>query len=334
MLKGSCPVPPDWRDHVGHPAQLSRVDHLCHQDGAQKGTRVLRLQTPMLSLDVLPDRGFDIGHASHCGMPLSWIGPSGFRSAEHWSLNDTDWLRGFGGGLLATCGLDSFGPPSTHDGKDYGLHGLYGSQCAQIEESRVAPDGRLRVSATVRQGALFGEHLVMRRTITLACDRAELTIEDGVTNEAAESQGHMLLYHFNFGWPLVSAGSRIEGPSGTPIPRDEPAAAKLDQWDKIHAPDDDPAERVYIHEAQGHGHARLINPSIGLAAHLQWDATHLPAMFQWVMLRKRTNAVGLEPANTKAIMGRAQAQQTGELPILEPGESRHYSLRLSIEAAA
>jgi hypothetical protein len=147
-----------------------------------------------------------------------------------------------------------------------------------------------------------------------------------------DPEGHMILYHCNFGWPFLDAGARVVGPGPAPAPRDPLAAAGLATWDKVDSPVDDYPEQVFIHEVQGpEGRTRLENPHLGLAVSITWDASTLPAMFQWKLLRRRHYVMGLEPVNTRAIFGRARARSEGELPFLAPGETRSYTLTIAVE---
>ena len=56
-------------------------------------------------------------------------------------------------------------------------------------------------------------------------------------------------------------------------------------------------------------------------------------VFQWVCARAGTYALGIEPANTATINGRADARRLGVLPMLRPGETRFYALDLTVDAA-
>lgn len=330
-MKGSG-LPADWRDRTGSLGQVARAEALVLADGAGRGTRRIAVETGGgLAFEVLPDRAFDIGRASFRGLPLAWLAPAGFPDGAAVGDHGTDWLRGFGGGLLATCGLDSMGPASVDGGRAHGLHGRIGRMPATVTRCEATEAG-IVLGATVRQAALFGETLRLDRVITAEVGGAALRIEDRVTNEGVDAEGHMILYHCNFGWPFLDEGARVIGPGATPVPRDPPAAAGLATWDEVHGPVEDYPEQVFTHEVQGPvGRARLENPRLGLAVSVTWDAATLPAMFQWKLLRRRHYVMGLEPVNTRAILGRARARADGELPVLAPGETRAYSLTLAVE---
>lgn len=325
--------PKDWRDRVGHVAQVARIDHFVRDDGPARGNRVLRVVSGGgLEFEVLPDRGFDIGQASFLGMPLAWMGPAGWQSGISPNIG-TEWLRGFGGGLLTTCGMDSFGPPSADGGREHGLHGPISAQRAEVTQT-VCNENGLTLSGTLRQAGLFAENLRLDRTISVPLCGTHLDLCDTVTNDGVEGEGHMILWHCNFGWPLLDDGAVVEGPQGEPAPRDPNAEVGIGTWAQVHGPLEDYPEQVFIHSAPKSAKARLVNPSRNIAVTLEWDGVAMPAMFQWKMLQYRHYVMGLEPANTAAIHGRAAARAAGALPILAPGQSQTYRLRLSVGAAA
>jgi len=326
-------LPNGWRDRVGSIAQVARADQVIASNGAGAGTRRIEVDTGGgLAFEVLPDRGFDIGRASFRGTALSWIGPIGHSSGSSVGERGTDWLSGFGGGLLTTCGLDSFGPASADGGREHGLHGRIGKMAAQVTRCEVNAD-RITLAATVRQSTVFAETLRLDRSVTAHLGGAMIEIEDVVTNEGPDPEGHMILYHCNLGWPLLDDGSYVEGPGGMPVPRDPQAEAGLATWDRVHGPSDPYPEQVFIHDAPGPlARARLINPRLALTLMIEWDATTLPAMFQWKYLRRYGYVMGLEPVNTRAIFGRARARADGDMPFLAPGETRRYRLSFTVSA--
>jgi len=203
-------------------------------------------------------------------------------------------------------------------------------QAGELLESRVGPES-IVIAGRVGQSALFGENLTLVRRIEIPLGGRELRLTDQVTNEAVDPEGHMMLWHCNFGWPLLDEGCHVEGPGGRPAARDAAAEQGLETWNAVHGPRETCGEQVFVHSAPAEAVARLVNPARGIAVRLDWDGTAMPAMFQWKMLRRRHYVMGLEPANTHAIMGRARARAEGALPVLAPGETVTYRLRLSVE---
>ena len=94
-----------------------------------------------------------------------------------------------------------------------GLHGQISNSPAEME-SIIQPDlqaGQLDMSITgrIRETKIFGPSLELRRTISGTLGQPMIRIHDEVINRGNTPAPHMLLYHFNFGWPLVDEGTDI-----------------------------------------------------------------------------------------------------------------------------
>lgn len=321
---------PDWRNRVGDTGQVARADSFVVADGPSRGARLLRMVSGGgVEIDVHPDRCLDIGQVTWNGMPLAWITPAGFTPSWTQDHTDTGWLRGFGGGLVATCGLDSFGVPSTCGGQNYGLHGRIGASPAtvtafDVTETAVVLRGR------VRQSALFAETMTLDRTIEMPLGGQSFTLMDRVTNDGMDEQPHMILYHCNLGWPLLDDGARITGSMVATSPRDEDAKEGLADWDQIGPPQDTYPEQVFHHDVDGPAFVRLENTTLGKWLQIDFDGDALPVLYQWKMLRKKHYVLGLEPANCAGVHGRVATRDAGNMPVLAPGESHTYSLTFSM----
>jgi hypothetical protein len=315
---------------VGGLAQVARVDSFVETDGPARGTRRLRVVNGGgLEFDVHPDRGLDIGAATYDGIPLAWLSSTGISSPHSYEPEGRGWLRTFGGGLLTTCGLDSFGPPADDEDGVAGMHGRLGAIPAHLTGAEATAE-RISVSGTVRQTAVFAENLLLSRRITSEVGSSALTVEDTVTNEGSTASAHMVLYHVNLGWPLLDDGTVVEIPHATVKPRDADAEAGFGRQYDIGPPVRGFREQVYIHEAGTERYASVTNKRRGLRFTLRFSET-LPAVFEWKMTATQHYVLGLEPANTPEIGGRAAARAAGLLPRLEPGESVRYGLSFEME---
>jgi hypothetical protein len=316
-------------ERVGSLDQIARVDSFVEADGPGRGARLMRVVNGGgLSFDVHPDRGLDIGAASFEGVPLAWLSSTGIASPSRYEPAGRGWLRTFGGGLVTTCGLDSFGPPADDEDGVVGMHGRIGHIPATV--TTVTADGdRILIAGTVRQTAVFGENLALRREISTEIGSSILTISDTVTNEGASSSPLMVLYHVNLGWPLVDEGTMLNIPAASVTPRDADAESGFDQKYEIGAPVAGFREQVYIHRAGADRSARVTNPARGLELTLRYSDT-LPALFEWKMTATKHYVLGLEPANTPEIQGRAAARANGILPRLEPGQSMTFQVSIEV----
>jgi hypothetical protein len=317
---------------VGSLDQVVRIDRFVEDDGPARGARRLRVANGGgLEFDVHPDRALDIGAVSFRGIPLAWMSSTGITRPDAYEPEGRGWLRTFGGGLVTTCGLDSFGPPADDEDGVSGMHGRIGAVPARITELTATAE-LVTVAGEVRQTGVFQENLLLQRRITSQVGSSAFTIEDTVTNEGENSSPHMVLYHVNLGWPLLDAGSTIDIPAASVTPRDADAVAGFDAHTEIGEPVAGTREQVYVHVAGEERIARVTNPERGLTFTLRHSET-LPALFQWKLTATKHYVLGLEPANTPEIQGRAAARANGVLPRLEPGESRSYAIEIEVEAA-
>lgn len=323
------------RHRIGSLSQVAGIDRWCEEDGPGRGARRFQVRNGSgLTFDVLPDRGLDLGAASFRGVPLAWISPAGHTAPGLTEQHGTQWQRTFGGGLMTTCGLDQFGAA---DGEqDQPLHGRISGLPAHQVNTHQDPtaDGYLfEVTGQLRQSRLFGENLLLSRSISTELGSRVITVNDTVTNEGVTLQPHMLLYHMNLGWPLLDRRSVLRIPGSTTVPRDEQAQQGVSTWDSFAEPATGYAEQVFRHNVTGIGmaEAKLTNPDLGLAVAIRFDTAELPGLFQWKMLGSGTYVLGIEPANSTVINGRAAARDAGALPHLEPGESRSYRVSVEVE---
>ncbi len=274
-----------------------------------------------LHFTILPDRGLDIWTAHYNGIPLTWIAPGSPHPADY----GQSWLGLFNGGLLTTCGLDHVGPPE--DGRD--IHGDYTRLRAgdiSLEMSEYAK----RLGATMRQSTLFGCQLSLKRTYTLSLGHPTIHIFDEVTNDGDQPAPFMLLYHCNFGYPLIREGTEFQVVSDV-YPRDDAAKAGVDNWHSYDAATPDYAEQVFFHhvrcDADDACMAALINDPIGLE--IRWNARRMPYLTQWKHTRQGIYVCGIEPGNCIP-EGQNAARDAGRLVLLEPGEKQTFDLTLTV----
>jgi hypothetical protein len=145
----------------------------------------------------------------------------------------------------------------------------------------------------------------------------------------------MILYHFNFGFPLLTERSRIYAPSQVVEAATDFAERSKDAWSRFEAPVQGAAERVYFHQmkpdAAGTVTVVLVSdtnqPELGIA--LSYDSRTLPRFVQWKMTGTNHFVLGLEPANCSTL-GRKTERERGTLQTLSPGERREFRLQLSV----
>jgi hypothetical protein len=323
---------------VGHMDQLAGIRSVEGADGLARGSRMFEVWTGGgLTFTVHTDRALDITTFRYKDIPLAWHSSGGAVHPAHYEPEGLGWLRSFAGGLLATCGLDQFGAPNVDQGEALGLHGRISNLPGRFVTYRTGwADEQyvLEMSGEVRQTRLFGENLVLRRRILSWLGASSIRIEDVVTNEGFAPWPHMILYHFNLGFPLISEATQLLLDVDETVARDADAAAGLDAWDTFEAPTPGYKEQVFHHalraDAEGRVQIEVANRAIGLGLRWRYDRATLPHLFEWKMMGEGAYVLGIEPANSSGIGGRADARQKGDLPVLEPGESRRYVIDVEV----
>ena len=193
----------------------------------------------------------DISACRFRDVALGWLSPVRETHPAHYEPAGLGWLRTFGGGLVATCGLDQFGAPSRDGDEDLGLHGRISNLPARGVGYRAYWEGeayRLEVFGEVRQARLFGENLVLRRTISAELGSSMIRLKDVVSNEGFSPHPHMILYHFNIGFPMLTEDAQLHIDADLSEPRDAAAAAGFADWSRFQAPTPGYSEQVFHHK--------------------------------------------------------------------------------------
>jgi hypothetical protein len=329
----------ELRQRIGNVRQIAGYQRVQLQEGKGKGNEVLLVRNGCgLSFQISLSRAFDIGLCELYGIPVSWMSAAGPVSPHFYEKDGREWSRGFEGGLLATCGLTYMGKPNVDEGEALGLHGRISATPAELLRSEVVPTNTgytCEFRGRVRQSSASGENIVLLRTIRTAPGSNRISIVDEITNEAFKPVDHMVLYHFNFGFPLVSETCHISIPEAQQrrwIQGDGP----VDGWERFPAPSDmEPT--VLLHEGvqdeQGWVQLAIENQVFlnGQKKHMQVDLRYLrescPFLTQWRNPAKGGYVLALEPGNAST-EGRATHRQRGTLPRLQAQETRRYEFTL------
>ena len=323
--------------YVGNPKQLFRIDDLQLSGGRGNGMRMFQVWNGSdMEFVCSADRCMDIHYLRCKGYNLGFLTCAGDVSPQYFDSEGMGWLHSFTAGFMTTCGLTSIGLPGEYLGQRHGLHGKI-SNCP-AEEAGIATTmnenglmGELR--GVMRDCCPAGENLVLTRTIRTAWEDPCIRVHDVVCNGGRTAALHMILYHFNLGFPLLSEQTQILLPTKLVTPRDREAAAHPNDWNKLHPPLDDFPEMCYYHElksdAAGKTFVAAFEPYLGVGVAIHFDRTVLDHFVQWRQLTAGYYAIGLEPCNA-TIDGVQDAVENGSAKWLGPGETVTYDLTIEI----
>lgn len=307
--------------YIGNPAQLVTLRRVTVSEGKAKGTEIIEVKTAGgLELDILPDAGLDIGQCRYRGINMSWMSKNGYDSPAAINPYETEFVNTFPGGLLYTCGLRSAGPANRDKGEWHPLHGRYHSLQAEQVCAEIVDD-EIIVKGTIRETALFGHVLEVKRTIRIPVFGTSVTVQDTVTNQTPRDEEIMQIYHCNFGYPLLSEKARLILPEEREtVPRTDFAKTGLGRECTFDKPIPGEEERVFFQKMKEEFSARLENPELGVNMTISWSGDTLPILSQWRSMASGDYVLGLEPTNCY-IMGRHDERENGTLPVLKAWES-------------
>jgi len=295
---------------LGKAAVIKRT----YSGGLTEGVVGVEISNGEVEIDVLPTRGMGIWRVLHRTdgsdnvATVGWKSPN--RGPVHPAFVDLGepsgmgWLDGFDE-LLCRCGLESNGAPDFDDQTNrlkYPLHGRIANRPAHDVELTIDTDKQeISLRGIVEETRFHFLKLRMTSTITTKFGKKSFTVSDEVENFSASPATMQMLYHVNFGLPLLDAGSRVVAPVKTIVPRNPRAASGIKTWDSFSAPEPGFEEQVYFFElnaaVDGGTRAMLKNAHGTRGVSLLFNKQQLPYFTLW----KNTTAeadgyvTGLEP---------------------------------------
>ncbi|MCD6404824.1 MAG: DUF4432 family protein [Planctomycetes bacterium] len=318
---------------VGRMEQVAGIERLVLEEGRAKGVRCARIHTGSgLDMTVTLDRAMDIPLAMYNGAPLNWLSQAGIVAPEFYEAAKKGWDRSFSGGLVQTCGLRCAGHDSVAGGEEFGLHGRISA--APAENVNVTTRWRgdeyvMEITGTMVEAHAYAENMILRRTITTKAGAKTFLLRDQVTNEGAHSTPHLIMYHVNPGFPVVTQGSQVLWS----IEKVEETTEE--EFLKFTTPPKEAYGGGYFyHRADTAGKARtaVVNPDIGgepFGFYISYDNKALPVMTTWKQMARHAYLIAIEPANCRVATNKKMLDE-GTLPILEPGEKRTYEIEFGV----
>jgi hypothetical protein len=301
----------DLKPLVGDLRQFASVRSVVLDDGVERGLRALLFSTGGgLDFMVLVDRTMDIGTMNFRGVPLAWQSPTGFRSTTAGEA-ESDGGRGFNrsfSGLLITCGLEHVRQPAGGSP----LHGrLPGTPARLLAHGEDWDRNVLFCEGETVQSAYGRESFILRRRIEAPIGGSSITINDEVENIGPEPSPHEILYHLNFGYPVLDDGAALK--------RDDAIV-----WDRLKLADAEARSDVVCFAAKaGEASATLAGGQVSVTVTQAADT--LPHQQFWRDLRPHVGVLAIEPCSTP----HPSLAPEGQKPILAPGEKRRYRVTIA-----
>ncbi len=287
--------------------QVCSADRVTLNGGKGNGLNLIYCSVGEMDFILNESKCLDVASLKYKGKNVSFISKNGFTN------DGSDFLRDFGGGMLYTCGLDAIGGVEGHP-----LHGrIHNVPAENVTVS--CTEECLTVSGEIRDCALFGGNMLLKRTVTAyACGKLE--VSDEIVNEGYADGEYCLLYHVNFGYPFLTEKTYIETDAKEIIPRSEKAAAHVADCLKFCAPSDNEEEECFFHEDAT---AITVHNGCGLTAKVNYSGDMF-GFVEWKSFASGDYALGIEPA-TSALDSYLKYK------TVKPGETKKHGFAIEFK---
>ena len=330
-------------------AQGCSIRKMSLHGGRQEGVDIILVDNGRLKFTVCPTRGMGVLSVTMGDVSLGWSSP--VKEVVHPKLINLQsrgglgWLEGFNEWMVR-CGLESAGHPGVdrfinNVGDEATMELTLHGKIANIPASEVEvvidpePPHRLRVRGRVEERMFYGPKLVLETEISTIPGSDTFQLADLIINDGEEEQEFQIIYHANFGPPLLEEGSTFAGAVERVTPFNVHAAKDVASYAEYQSPRLGFIEQVYClrpkPDAEGRALIMLRNKARDKGMSMIFDVKDLPFVSLW----KNTNAMnegyvtGLEPG-TGFPNNRRIERKFGRVPKLSPGGTFETKIDVTI----
>lgn len=271
--------------------------------GRQEGVDILTVDNGAMTFCVVPTRGMNIYEAYYNDIRLGWDSPVDEIINPAYINPEADGGQGFLHGFnefVARCGMENVGAPCEAGP----LHGTLSNTPASTLAVSVSLEKPHTISiyGVVRKMGFYLHNLVLETEIITEPGANWIKIRDRVTNMASTADKIQMLYHVNYGAPLLEEGSRLVAPVKWLYPRDPYQTKDVTYWDRYKAPGSTTGGQCMYMELntdrKGNTMQMLKNSAGDIGILQSYGKKALPYFTQW---KNETNlkdgyVTGLEPA--------------------------------------
>jgi Domain of unknown function (DUF4432) len=334
-------------------AQGCSIRKLTLDGGKQEGVDVIVVDNGKLKFSVCPTRGMGVLSVTMGDIFLGWNSP--VKEIVHPKLINLQsrgglgWLEGFNEWMVR-CGLESAGHPGVdrfinNVGDEATMELTLHGKIANIPASEVEvvidpePPHRLRVRGRVEERMFYGPKLVLEAEISTVPGSNEFQLADLIANDGEDEQEFQIIYHANFGPPLLEEGSTFAAAVERVTPFNQHAVKDVASYANYQGPRLGFIEQVYClypkSDRAGRALITLRNKARDKAVSMKFATGELPFVTLW----KNTNApkegyvTGLEPG-TGFPNNRRIERKFGRVPKLPPGGTFKASIDVTIHATS
>ena len=308
--------------------------------GKQDGSELLTIASDNLTIKLSPTRGLGILSVDGDGLRLGWDSPVDevvnpkYINLE--SRGGLGWLDGFNE-LMVRCGFEWTGHAVQADGMIYTLHGR--AQNTPVSKLIVnvldkAPY-TITVKGLIKENTFKKSNLETWVSLSYVPGSKDFIVHDVVTNKGDYTRDYQIIYHSNYGTPILEEGARFVAPIKEISPFNDYAKNGLKTWQTYLGPTKDFDEMVFniypYADDQGQTQVMVTNRAGDKGAGISFNTNQLPVFTLWknTDTLKQGYVTGLEPGTSFAYPVTIEREQK-RVRQLEPGQSAEFTLVYSL----
>jgi hypothetical protein len=328
----------EFFQHFGDVSQIGGVKSFTLNDGKARGIDAYEINTGAgLRFTVLADRCMDIAWADYKSTPIGFISKAGVSSSLYFEHRGDELHRVFGPGLLTTCGLRNVGSPCVVDGEEFAQHGRIHNAPAENVSVDADWDGdeyRISLKGSMREAVLYKENLHFTRKIETSLGSNTFKITDTIVNLALRDEYVCILYHFNYGFPIIDEGAKLVIPSINIV--NQPQSGLPGRWDEslsmLKAPQPKAESTLFMRFEDEDIKVAIRNEKLKgfKGIYMKYRKSQLPCFTAWRNYLQGDYVLGLEPG-TVIPESREKSLQNGSMTKLHPMEEMKIEIEFGIE---
>jgi len=310
--------------------------------GKQEGVDIIVINNGELEVTLIPTRGMGIFNVKRNGKRvLGWDSPVKeivnpvYIDLE--SRNGLGWLDGFNE-MMVRCGYEWTGHPGVDDnGQLLSLHGR--AQNTPVSTIKVNIDDKaphkITVTGKLSERTFKKAELVTLTSFSITPGSNAFSLNDTLTNKADYDDEYQVLYHSNYGRPILEKGAKVYAAASEISPFNDYAKKGLKNWQTYLGPTKGYDEMVYnlkpIANKKGESFAVLHNNVGNLGVSMTYNVKQLPVLTIWknTDTLKQGYVTGIEPGTSYAYNTKYQ-RPLGLVPTIKAGESKHFDLTYTV----
>ncbi len=336
----------NWKvtsESLGYPTDtLFSIEKRRLYGGKQFGVDVMIIDNGEMVVTLIPTRGMGIFNVKMNGeRVLGWDSPvkeivnPAFVDLE--SRKGLGWLDGFNE-MMVRCGYEWTGHPGVDDdGYLLSLHGRIQNTPASTVKVIIDdnPPHKITIQGEVSECTFKFSELVTITEFEVIPGAKTFSLHDKLTNKADYDNEYQIIYHSNFGNPILEKGSMIHAAAIQVSPFNDYAKAGLKTWQTYLGPTKDYNEMVFnlkpVGDKKGDTLAVLHNAKKTKGVAVGYNVNQLPVLTLWknTDTKQQGYVTGIEPGTSYAYNTKYQ-RPLGLVPKIKAGETKAFDLTYTV----